>query len=114
MFNIYGSKLPSYRQAFGYFMFLHRENNHAVRDALRQVVRAVTKLWDKACIPTQLEIRAMAKLQVFFTQWTALKKHSGRTSESHRYKETEFLTQLEDLFDIAHGDAETMIQNPIA
>jgi hypothetical protein len=49
--TILGSKLPSYRQAFGYFLYLHKKEKKTIRDASHQVINAVAAFWEKAGIP---------------------------------------------------------------
>jgi hypothetical protein len=42
-------------------------------------------------------------------EWKGLQKHRHRTATAHKIKEDKFIERLDDLFDIAHADALTMI-----
>ena len=51
--EIIGSKLPSRRQALGYFLYLHRQQKQAIRIASTATIDKVQEFWDKACIPVR-------------------------------------------------------------
>ncbi|EFN86450.1 hypothetical protein EAI_00065, partial [Harpegnathos saltator] len=51
----------------------------------------------------------IAKLETLYGEWRTLQKHAGRATESHKQKETEFVSKFNDLFDIAHASALDMI-----
>lgn len=110
--EILGSKLPSYRQAFGYFLYLHKVQKLTIRDASSGVVKTVSEFWVKAGIPTRSSQHSIQKLETIFYEWKGLQKHKKRTSAAHKAKEDEFVSRLQELFDIAHADALTLISNP--
>ena len=110
--EILGAKLPSYRQTFGHFLHLHKVEKKTVRDASRQAIRAVSAFWWKAGIPVKAEQHSIQKLESVFYEWKGLQKHKARASETHKTKEQEFISRLDDLFDIAHSDAMSLIKIP--
>ena len=58
----------------------------------------------------RVEQHCIQKLQSVFYEWKALQKHKSRTTETHKIKEKEFVSRLEDLFDIAaHSNALNLI-----
>ena len=73
---ILGSKLPSYRQAFGYFIFLHKTEKKTIRDASNQTITEVITFWDKAGIPTRARCHCIKKLESVFFEWKGLLKHN--------------------------------------
>ncbi|KAK0067270.1 hypothetical protein Bpfe_003368 [Biomphalaria pfeifferi] len=101
--EILGAKLPSYYQTFGYFLHLHKVEKMTVRKASKLTINVIMEFWKKASIQ---------KLESVFYEWKGLQKHKSRSGEAHKKQEHEFVSHLEDLFDIAHQDALTIISNP--
>jgi len=110
--EILGVKLPSYRQTFGHFLHLHKVEKKPIRDVSRLTIRAVSAFWSKAGIPVKAEQHSIQKLETVFYEWKGLQKHKARTTEAHKNKEHEFISRLDDLFDIAHSDALNLITIP--
>ena len=110
--KILGAKLPSYRQAFGFFLHLHQVEKKTIRDVSHQVIQVVSAFWEKAGIPTRCQQHSIQKLEKVFADWKGLRKHSTRSTPAHKSKEDEFVERLDDLFDIAHADALTLITIP--
>ena len=111
MSEILVAKLPSYRQVFGYFMYLHKIRKLAIREASSAIIKAVCEVWDKVSIPTRSNQHSITKLESIFSEWKGLQKHTNRTTQSHKEKENKFVDSLEDLFDMAHANALTKL-NP--
>lgn len=107
--EILGAKLPSRRQAFGYFLHLHKVDKQKIRDSSRQTIEAVTAFWNRAGIPVRGKKHSIDKLESLFAEWKGLQKHKNRSTTGHKMKEAEFIEKLDDLFDIAHADAIAMI-----
>jgi hypothetical protein len=110
--EILGAKLPSYRQAFGHFLHLHKEEKNTVANASRDAIQAVSTMWVKAGIPVRSPQHAIKKLQSVFFEWKGLQKHKSRKTPAHKDKEEAFVSRLDDLFDIAHEHALSTIINP--
>ena len=107
--EILGAKLPSYHQTFGHFLHLHKVEKMTIRDASRQTIKTICVFWGKAGIPVRAEQHCMQKLESVFYEWKSLLKHKSRTTEPHKMKEKEFVSRLDDLFDIAHSNALSLI-----
>ena len=110
--EILGTKLPSCHQALGHFLHLHKVEKHTVADAGRDTIKAVSALWVKAGIPVRQPQHSIQKLQSVFYEWKGLQKHKTRTTQGHKQKEDAFTSCLDDLFDIAHGNALSIITIP--
>jgi len=110
--EIIGAKLPSVRQAFGYLLHLHKGQKMTVHDACRETVQKVNTFWLKAGIPVRAKQHCIQKLETIFTEWRGLQKHKSRIIPSQKTKECAFLARLDDLFDIAHADALSIITIP--
>lgn len=100
--QIYGNKLPSKKQVLKVLFFNIREVKFNTRDSARLVIREVKVFWDKARLPIQNESRCIDKLLALHQEWTDLQRH--KTRASNREKEEHFSSQLNNLFDIAHGN----------
>lgn len=107
--NITGSKLPSNRQALGYFLFLHRQNKHPTKQAAALTIEKIFAFWNKANIPVRPKQHCVKKLETLFHKWQGLHKHAARKTSFQEMHEKAFTDCLEDLFDIAHADALNMI-----
>ena len=107
--EIVGNKLPSVKQTLKVFFFNLRVCKLTVRGSASLAVREVMIYWEKARIPTQELRNCIPKLETLYQQWRQLQKHVGRSSDVHKNNETDFVEKLEDLFDIAHADALSMI-----
>lgn len=103
-------RLASNGEALGLFCQLHLSNKLQKRQASSMVVEKVTDVWNRAQIPTCRKDHAINKLELLYTQWTTLKKHKDRESDLHVAQENDFCSKMENLFDIAHADALTIIR----
>lgn len=108
--DITGSKLPSNRQALGYFLYLHLEGKETIRQASTLTIEKVFKFWEKACIPVKHKKNAITKLEKLYNSWKNLRKHKLRCSITQQKQESEFKECLDDLFDVAHVNALNMIR----
>ncbi len=54
----------------------------------------------------------IAKLEQLYEEWSTLNKQKTCQSESHTSNENQFCAKTNDLFDIAHANAVTMIKIP--
>ena len=62
------AKFPSYRQAFGYFMYLHKVQTLTIREASSATIKAVSEIWDKVSIPTRSNHHSITKLESIFSE----------------------------------------------
>ena len=107
--DITGSKLPSNRQALGSFLYLHREVQHTIRIAATLTIEKIFLFWEKAGIPVKQKRNAIKKLEYFFHSWQNLQKHEKRQPITQKAHEEKFKQSLDDLFDVAHANALSMM-----
>lgn len=105
--KIEGNKLPSKLQVMKLLMFYLRVANLDVNSSISAVIDEVLLFWKKANIPTQELHRCHQKLLSLLTEWRNLDKHRDRSLP----KQEIFKLSLNDLFDIAHGNVMTLIDN---
>lgn len=111
--EITGSKLPSIRQCLSLFLHHHLDLKKTRHEASAYVTHKIEEYWmQKARIPTRATQHCQKKVEELFDEWRALKKNKGRKTDTQRKNEAEFCEDLDDLFDIAHADALTIIRNP--
>ena len=72
----------------------------------------VEEFWARARNPTQHKGRAVKKVETLFDEWKRLKKNENRTSATQTGNEDAFKKRLENIFDIAQGDAMSLITIP--
>ena len=107
-----GSKLPSNRQVLRVFFHHHRSLKKTVRQSATTVIRETVMFWEKAKIPVRPEQHAIAKLEKLHEKWIKLKKNANRKTDKQQANETEFIQSLDNVFDMAHMDAMTLIKIP--
>jgi len=73
------------------------------------VAAKVSDFWNRARIPTKQRYQVIAHIEKMFKTYCKLKKNKGRMTEIQRSNEMEFAASIEELFDIAHEDAMTMM-----
>lgn len=103
--QILGSKLPSKKQVLSVFFFNHRTLKLTLRDSAALVHDELAVFWAKARIPIQSKHRSIEKILAIHGQWQTLFKTSKRRTDNQQQKETAFMDDLNDLFDIAAFDA---------
>ena len=104
-------KLPSNREALGFFMKLHIDEKETIRTASANVIRQIQEIWrGKAKIPTKPEQHSIQKLEKLFSKWKDLKKLRNRSTQGEENKRNSFKHSLDDLFDISHADAMKIIK----
>ena len=109
--EIKGAKVPSNKQALGYFLYLHREKNFAIRKAANLAIKKIFVFWQRASIPVKQKQNAITKLEKYFQKWQSLQKHKLRDSDNQRQQVEAFKECLDNLFDVAHAQALHMITN---
>ena len=108
--EITGSKLPSNKQVLSVFFHHHKTLKKTIHKSAMVVVQMVATFWNKACIPVQPEHHAVSKLEKLREKWVKLKKNANRKTETQQQNETDFVDDLDNLFDIAHLDALNIIK----
>ena len=109
--GIYESKLPSKGQVLSFFLYLHINTGKTIRDSATTVVNQASEFWEKAKIPVIRKDTAITKLEKLYKVYQSLKKGRKRKSTPQQQKESEFIADLPNLFDIATTDALTTMSN---
>ena len=108
--EITGSKLPSNRQVLARFFHVHLQEKETVQQSATITTRELLQFWEKAGIPTQKEYNIIVKIKELHSRWLVIKKNSSRRTETQKKNEDIFIETLDDLFDVVHADAMTLIK----
>ena len=92
-------------------MFRHQTNGLTVAHAAKATIDAALLIWARARIPTQRVDSAVRKLRKLYDKYCVLKKTRLMQKESCRFKEEQFKTDLDELFDISRKDAISIMTN---
>ena len=107
--SITGTKLPSKKQVLQVFLNHHLQQRKTKNDAAVDTMAVVEEFWNRARIPMQKPQRARENIIRLYEKWVALKKNKNRATATQKANERKFVDSLENLFDIAHANAMSMI-----
>lgn len=109
--QILGAKLPSNRQVLQTFFYNMRFVKLDRHESARLAIDAVLIFWQQARIPTRSPYKCSDKLIKMYDIWGTLKKTSVEKMKMKTKEQYDkFIDELDDLFDIAHNDALTMMR----
>ena len=108
--GIRGTKLPSKGQVLSFFLHLHHNNKKTVRDSAT-IVNCVTNFWDQAKIPIIRKDTVVSKVEKLYKHYQSIKRGKSRRSTLQKQKESEFVAELPNLFDIASINALAVMEN---
>lgn len=104
--QIIGDKLPSNRQVLAVFSHNTRKLHFNYVDSAALVIDEVKVFWSKARIPTSRHDNCCRKLIKLYKKWRNLGKgNKTAKTDKHIQNEIAFQSKLDDLFDVAAGDA---------
>ncbi|CAG9793804.1 unnamed protein product [Diatraea saccharalis] len=109
-YQITGSKLPSNGQVLAVLFYNIREVNLSINESANLTIRECIIYWEKARIPTKSLPNCVKKLVSLYQIWRDLQKNSKKTQDVFKQRRQEFLSNLNNLFDIAHVDALQLIK----
>lgn len=109
--QILGAKLPSNRQVLSVLFYNMRNVYNNIDESATLVAKEVFLFWEKSSIPVQKMCRVRSKIKKLHSDWRDLSKNKNRKSETQRQHEHSFTESLDDLFDIAHENAEQLIKS---
>uniref|UniRef100_A0A2S2PCY9 Uncharacterized protein n=1 Tax=Schizaphis graminum TaxID=13262 RepID=A0A2S2PCY9_SCHGA len=107
--SITGSKLPSKKQMLHRFFHLHKYEKKSIQSSATITTREISAFWEKAKIPTQKECHVIEKIKKIHCKWQSIKKSASRRTSKQLEAESVFVSDFDNLFDIAHKDALTLI-----
>ncbi|KAF2890597.1 hypothetical protein ILUMI_15575 [Ignelater luminosus] len=107
--QILGSKLPSQKDCLSVLFYNMRVVNINLSDAANLVIDECLICWEKARIPTKHRSDCVKKLKKLYETWRNLEKSCKRLSNTQKSKEKIFEGNMNNLFDIAHANALSLI-----
>ena len=105
--SLTGRRLPSKKEVLQVFFFMKKTNS--VKISAKLVTDQLLDFWHRARIPTKQPYHIVSHVEKLFDKYCKLKKNRGRDTEKQKINEAEFTQEIEELFDMAHEDAMTMI-----
>ncbi|KAK4883455.1 hypothetical protein RN001_006774 [Aquatica leii] len=102
------TKLPSISKVLRLFFYYKNEERKTILVSATVTACEVIGLWEKASVPIRLKKHVFSKIKKHFKEWQNLQKNKEnkkKRSEAIKNKEQDWQQKLEDLFDIAHCDA---------
>ncbi|GBM08874.1 hypothetical protein AVEN_57426-1 [Araneus ventricosus] len=108
--QITGRKLPSNRQVLSVLFYNLHEVKLSIRESANLVVRECLIFWEKKRIPTRATPHYVKKIMEMYNHWRNLQKSACRRSETQEENERNFISDLNNLFDIAHANALEIIK----
>lgn len=108
--QITGSKLPSNGQVLAVLFYNIRKVNLSVNASANLTIRECIIYWEKARIPTKSLPNCVKKLVALYQVWRNLQKNANKTQEVFEQRRQEFVTNINNLFDIAHANALHLIK----
>lgn len=108
--QIVGSKLPSIKQALSVLFYNMRVVKLNLHESSKLVIREIVIFWEKARIPVREEYHLIKKLESLYNEWRNLQKHETSKLDNNRKKEDLFVNKFDDIFDIAHANALSIIK----
>ncbi|GBN70236.1 hypothetical protein AVEN_192352-1 [Araneus ventricosus] len=82
----------------------------SIRESATLVVQECLIFWDKARIPTRATPHCVEKIMMMYNHWRNLQKSACRRSETQEENERNFISDSNNLFDIAHANALEIIK----
>lgn len=110
--QIVGSKLPSNRQVLRVLFYNVRVVNLTMKESADLVIQEVAIFWQKARIPMRQSFHCVKKLLTLYEDWKKIQKNVNRRAVSikEEQRRDHFSEIMDNLFDIAHADAISMIK----
>lgn len=110
--QILGAKLPSNRQVLKVFFYNMRFVKLSAKESAKLTIDAALIFWQQARIPFRETHKCSSKLIKLYEDWKTYNKTKvEKMATGLKEKYDDFIFNLDNLFDIAHADALTMIRN---
>ncbi|GBM63821.1 hypothetical protein AVEN_262707-1 [Araneus ventricosus] len=103
--QITGSKLPSNGQVLAVLFYNIREVNLTVNESANLAIRECIIFWEEARMPTKSLRNYVRKFFKVYQVWRDLQKNAKKLQDVFKPRQQEFVSNLDNLFDIAHADA---------
>lgn len=109
--QILGAKLPSNRQVLSVFFYNTRILKLSASESATLVGDEVAIFYCKARIPTASQYNNAQKVERLVESYKDLQKSANKITSVQSEKEKAFVAKLDDLFDMSHRDAMTLIRS---
>lgn len=80
-----------------------------VRNSAKATAIEIKQFWERARLPTKNHYKIIAQIEKLFYKWKKMKKSISKPTKTQQDNETAFVVTLDDLFDVAHSDAMTLV-----
>jgi adenylate/nucleoside-diphosphate kinase len=104
------SKLPSRGEVIRVLFHYHAFKQLSLKDSITETANQLLVIWEKANIPTKARNHVMEHIRKLHGEWQGLKKLINRASETNLANQEKFQEGLDDLFDVSHQDAMSLIR----
>ena len=104
------SKLPSRGEVLKVLFNYHNVESMSLKDSIDKTASLLLPIWEMARIPTKAENHIVEHIRKLHAEWQGLKKRINRQSATNLENQQTFRDSLDDLFDIAHRDALSLIK----
>lgn len=104
------SKLPSRGEVLKVLFGYHIGEHLSLKDSIDTTSSLLLPVWEMARIPTKAPNHVVEHIRKLHAEWQGLKKHINRQSASDINHQQTFQESLNDLFDIAHRDAMSLVK----
>lgn len=104
------SKLPSRGDVLKVLFNYHNREHMSLKDSIEKTTSLLMPIWEMARIPTKAAYHVVEHIRKLHTEWQLLKKCINRQSATNLTNQQTFQDSLDDLFDIAHRDALSLIK----
>lgn len=103
------SKLPSRGEVLRVLFHHHIGDKRSLKDSIDKTSSMLLPIWEMARIPTKTPAHVIEHLRKLHAEWQGLKKNINRKTTTDLSNQKAFQESMEDLFDIAHRDAMSLI-----
>ena len=104
------SKLPSRGDVLKVLFHYHNDKNMSLKDSIDKSASLLLPIWEMARIPTKAPNHVVEHIRKLHSYWQGLKKNVSRRSATNLSNQAKFQASLDELFDIAHQDAMSIIR----
>jgi hypothetical protein len=104
------TKLPSRGDVLKVLFHHHTGKHMNLKDSIAKTAELLLPIWEKARLPTKAPNHVTEHIVKLHAEWQGLKKLINRTSDKNLLNQQMFRESLDDLFDVAHRDAMSIIQ----
>ena len=107
--NFKTSKLPSRGEVLKVLFHHHVKKKETLKNSIENTASKLLAIWDMARIPTRASAHVIEQLRKLHAEWQGLKKNINRKSDTNLANQQMFQNSLDNLFDIAHAEAMSLI-----